>query len=183
MYNYRINIQFWWYVTRKRKKYNGYSPIEDRDRNWDAFVSYSSLDDDFVQNKLVPNLKGSEDEIQFEICLDCNDFIPGVTIVDNIEHAIDKSNWVIFIISKNFLLSDWCKYEVRQAEIKCFDARENVTILIFLEGVKYSKLPKSLKILSQNVTYLKWNEGEEKEKMFFKKLKILLARKRITNSE
>jgi hypothetical protein len=48
----------------------------------------------------------------FDICFDEKTFIPGTPIGENIIQAIDSSRKVIFIITKNFLQSDWGSYEL-----------------------------------------------------------------------
>ena len=66
-----------------------------------------------MKQKLLFNLE--TEETRLKLCVAQRNFVVGVTIIDNIMRAIDKSEKVICIISKAFIHSGWCKEELRLA--------------------------------------------------------------------
>ena len=74
---------------------------------YDAFVSYSAADSDWVLQKLVPNLEGNNQDIQDEnrikLCVYDRDFIAGHAITECIIEAIKNSRKVILIVTENFI--------------------------------------------------------------------------------
>ena len=107
----------WCYVKSGRKRRctkENDEAIEDR--YYDAFVSYSGLDRDFVDQELVPRLEepryGKE---WYTLCLHERDFPASERTADTIIKVIKKSKRVIVVLSNNYLRSRWCKYEFEQA--------------------------------------------------------------------
>uniref|UniRef100_A0A8C0HJB7 TIR domain-containing protein n=1 Tax=Chelonoidis abingdonii TaxID=106734 RepID=A0A8C0HJB7_CHEAB len=106
--------------------------------------------------------------IYFDImCLHERNFIPGKSIVENIINCIEKSYKSIFVLSPNFVQSEWCHYELYFAHHKLFSESSNSLILILLEPVPLYLIPAryhKLKALMAKRTYLEW----PKEKMLTK---------------
>jgi len=91
------------------KKYNR------GESTYDAFVIYSSQDEDWVRNELVKNLE--EGVPPFQLCLHYRDFIPGVAIAANIiQEGFYKSRKVIVVVSQHFIQSRWCIFEYEIAQ-------------------------------------------------------------------
>ncbi|XP_013420232.1 toll-like receptor 2 [Lingula anatina] len=174
---YRWDIRFWWQFKVRPKKTQGYIPI---DGEFDAFVSYSSKDEDWVVGTLVRNLE--ESEARFQLCLDNRDLIPGNFIIDNLIQGMEKSKCCLFVITRNFVKSEWCNFELNTAISKMLDERKNVVILIYLEHIPDKDLPKNLRRLKKHVTHLKWpnDEGQRKIDIFWKKLQLVLYHKKET---
>ncbi|XP_067865584.1 toll-like receptor 13 [Heterodontus francisci] len=148
---------------------------------YDAFVSYSSSDEDWVINQLLPHLEQQGPE-QFQICLHSRDFELGLDIFRNIEKAIYSSRKTLCIISRQYLRSEWCALEIQLASLRLFFDRRDVLILIFLEDIPnyrlsaYHKLRKLLK----SKTYIEWPEEVEKQELFWARLREAL---RYTDSQ
>ena len=87
---------------------------------YSAFVSCERRDSKFfVKPHFLPNLETAETQLKF--CVAQRNFVVGVTILDNIMRAMYRSRNVVFIISKYFLESGWCKEELRIAhQVKQF---------------------------------------------------------------
>ncbi|XP_072232518.1 toll-like receptor 2 type-2 [Leuresthes tenuis] len=147
--------------------------------SFDAFVSYSERDAGWVENFLVPELEEPRetDSQPLTLCLHKRDFIPGQWIVDNIMSAIERSRRTIFVLSENFVQSDWCRYELDFSHFWLFDAGGDAAILILLEPLAKDNVPKrfcKLRKLMSSTTYLEWPQEEERREEFWRSLRSAL---------
>ncbi|XP_006865788.1 PREDICTED: toll-like receptor 4 [Chrysochloris asiatica] len=146
---------------------------------YDAFVIYSSQDEDWVRNELVKNL---EDGVPpFKLCLHYRDFIPGVAISANIiQEGFHKSRKVIVVMSQHFIRSRWCIFEYEIAQTWQFLSSCSGIIFIILEKVEKSLLRQQVelyRLLNRN-TYLEWEENVLGQHIFWRRLrKALLSGK------
>ncbi|VTJ85380.1 Hypothetical predicted protein [Marmota monax] len=76
-------------------------------------------DSHWVENLLVQELENWEPP--FKLCLHKRDFVPGKWIIDNIIDCIEKSHKTVFVLSENFVRSEWCKYELDFSHFRLFD--------------------------------------------------------------
>uniref|UniRef100_A0A3Q3LVX9 Toll-like receptor 2 n=1 Tax=Mastacembelus armatus TaxID=205130 RepID=A0A3Q3LVX9_9TELE len=155
--------------------------------SYDAFVSYSERDATWVENFLVPELEEprQNDSISartrepLTLCLHKRDFLPGHWIVDNIMSAMEHSRRTVFILSENFVQSDWCRYELDFSHFWMFDgnAGRDAAILILLEPLSKDDVPKrfcKLRKLMSSTTYLEWPQEEDRRREFWRSLRIAL---------
>ena len=78
-------------------------------KEFDAFISYSSDDREFVEDFMVPKLENGNNSIK--CLLHVRDFEPGVSIMDQIVKAVERSSCTIIILSKNYVNSQWACHE------------------------------------------------------------------------
>ncbi|KAK2863373.1 hypothetical protein Q5P01_002906 [Channa striata] len=154
--------------------------------SFDAFVSYSERDSSWVENYLVPELEGPRETDEdsrsprpLNLCLHKRDFLPGHWIVDNIMSAMERSRRTVFILSENFVQSDWCRYELDFSHFWMFDgnAGRDATILILLEPLSKHDVPKrfcKLRKLMSSTTYIEWPQEEERREEFWRSLRHAL---------
>nr|XP_020445353.1 toll-like receptor 2 [Monopterus albus] len=114
------------------------------------------------------------------LCLHKRDFLPGRWIVDNIMSAMERSRRTVFILSENFVQSDWCRYELDFSHFWLFDgnAGKDAAILILLEPLSKDDVPKrfcKLRKLMSSTTYLEWPQEEEKRREFWRSLRNALG--------
>ncbi|KAL8207506.1 UNVERIFIED_CONTAM: hypothetical protein K2H54_057181 [Gekko kuhli] len=141
-----------------------------------AFVSYSERDSDWVKNVLIPNLEKEDGSIQ--ICQHERNFIAGKSIVENIIDSIEKSYRSIFVLSPNFVQSEWCHYELYFAHHKLFQERNNSLILLLLEPIPPYIIPAKyykLKALMAKRTYLEWPKEKGKQGLFWANLRATIC--------
>ena len=113
MYRFRHDIRYL-FLKLKLNRHKLRNILNPKQYTYSAFVSCDRIDArKFVIQKMLPNLETEETHLKF--CIAQRNFVVGVTIIDNIMRAIDKSEKVICIISKAFLKSGWCKEELRIA--------------------------------------------------------------------
>uniref|UniRef100_UPI003AAFFBD6 toll-like receptor 2 n=1 Tax=Centroberyx gerrardi TaxID=166262 RepID=UPI003AAFFBD6 len=156
---------------------------------YDAFVSYSERDASWVEDFLVPELEdqrenngaavNTQDPRPLSLCLHKRDFLPGQWIVDNIMSAMERSRRTVFILSENFVRSDWCRYELDFSHFRLFDGKADgdAAILILLEPLAKDDIPKrfcKLRKLMSSTTYLEWPQEEERRPEFWKSLRYAL---------
>ncbi|NXR08587.1 TLR22 protein, partial [Semnornis frantzii] len=161
----------WAWLQAKRKPKR--APA--KDICYDAFVSYSENDSDWVENIMVRELEQACPP--FRLCLHKRDFVPGKWIVDNIIDSIEKSHKTLFVLSEHFVQSEWCKYELDFSHFRLFDENNDAAILVLLEPIQSKAIPKrfcKLRKIMNTKTYLEWPLEEEKQEMFWFNLKVAL---------
>ncbi|XP_019215654.1 toll-like receptor 2 [Oreochromis niloticus] len=142
---------------------------------YDAFVSYSEMDSGWVEAHLIPALEQSEPPLR--LCLHKRDFVPGGWIVDNIMDAIEKSHRTLFILSQNFVRSEWCKYELDYTHFRLFDQNDDAVVLILLEPIDKKNIPKKfirLRKVMNSRTYLEWPDDEDQIPAFWQSLRTAI---------
>jgi hypothetical protein len=98
-----------------------------------------------IRFQIIPDSGKSPQSMGFNICLDQKTFIPGTPIGENIIQAIDSSRKVIFIITKNFLESDWGSYELEMTRMHAFRrGNANMVIVVIKGDVQMSSLPREI---------------------------------------
>ncbi|KAL3876554.1 hypothetical protein ACJMK2_034395 [Sinanodonta woodiana] len=137
---------------------------------FDIFLSYSSHDEIYVHEELIPNLE----KHTFRLFTQDN-FIPGVPIAENILHGIDSSFTTLIVLSNRFLESVWCKFEFQQAYDKALKERERQLIVLILE----ENLDKTL-IQGTLKSYLKTNNFiKASENRYLSRLLLALPRMQV----
>lgn len=139
------------------------------------FISYSEHDSAWVKHELIPNLEKA-DASDF-ICLHENNFDPGKTVTENIQNCLEKSHKSIFVLSPNFVQSEWCHYEPCFAHHRLFHETSHHVILILLEPIPLycvpAKYPK-LKALLEKKAYLEWPKDRRKRGLFWANLQAAI---------
>ncbi|NWI91113.1 TLR21 protein, partial [Pitta sordida] len=158
----------WAWLQAKRKP----KRAPPKDICYDAFVSYSENDSDWVENIMVQELEQACPP--FRLCLHKRDFVPGKWIVDNIIDSIEKSHKTLFVLSEHFVRSEWCKYELDFSHFRLFDENNDAAILVLLEPIQSKAIPKrfcKLRKIMNTKTYLEWPSGEDQQQIFWENLK------------
>ncbi|KAJ8362092.1 hypothetical protein AAFF_G00396750 [Aldrovandia affinis] len=176
---YKLHVV--WYVKMTwawlKAKRNRTVNTNNADICYDAFVSYSERDSEWVEEFLVQELEGTQPP--FRLCLHKRDFLPGGWIVDNIINAMEKSRRTLFVLSRHFVSSEWCKYELDFSHFRLFDENNDTAVLILLEPIDKETIPKrfcKLRKFMDSKTYLEWPEDETQRPLFWHNLKIAIKR-------
>lgn len=85
-----------------------------KDPDYDVFVSFAEEDKNYAENEIKMKLekKGYKISWHHEV------FVPGCSIVENMEKFIFQSRMIIVLISDFFITSDFCKQELHIAKRK-----------------------------------------------------------------
>ncbi|XP_078613599.1 uncharacterized protein LOC144883168 isoform X1 [Branchiostoma floridae x Branchiostoma japonicum] len=122
----------------------GVAPPLDQLEKYHVFFCYSSADAPWV--KVMIN-KLESDELGFKCCFHERDFIPGMSIIENIVRSIQKSQKTVFVLSRDFVASRWCNFE-RQIVMGANLREENKKVIPVM--LRECDLPDFL----QHMTYL-----------------------------
>ncbi|KAJ8303803.1 hypothetical protein KUTeg_018726 [Tegillarca granosa] len=137
-------------------------------KEYDAFLSYSSSDENWVVNVLCKKLESSP--LNFSLCLHYKHFIPGAYVAENIIECVEKSRHTIMVLSNNFLKSEWCIMEFRKAFHQSLMENCHLIILILDEDLDLNNTP-DLKHCLKTRTYIRVSES-----LFWNKLICSLIR-------
>ncbi|KAM4706618.1 toll-like receptor 6 [Discoglossus pictus] len=166
-----ISMFFRWIRTKQRVRNINIQDIQD-DILFHAFISYSHEDSEWVHGLLIPNLEKNDGTIK--LCHHQRDFIPGKAIIDNIIDCIEKSFKSIFVLSPNFIQSEWCHYELYFAQHTLFGKNSNNLILILLDPIPQYLIPNKynkLKTIMKHRTYIEWPKEKSKHGLFWANLR------------
>ncbi|CAN8208307.1 unnamed protein product [Coccothraustes coccothraustes] len=165
----------WQWTQTKRRAWHSRPGDQGAMLQFHAFISYSERDSPWVKNELIPNLERGEGCVQ--LCQHERNFIPGKSIVENIINCIEKSYKSIFVLSPNFVQSEWCHYELYFAHHKLFSENSNSLILILLEPIPPYLIPAryhKLKALMAKRTYMEWPKERSKRALFWANLRAAI---------
>ena len=147
---------------RNRKSEGG---GQSRDKLYDAFVSYSLKDEDFVNQVLVGQLEQSE-EPSYKLCLQHRDLPNNSSIADTYSSIATLCAKQVLVVSLSFLESEWpkIKYSVQ-------DLRKWKPLLIVTQELSSLDLAKNpeFNILMKTAVVIRWSEAG-----FWNKLKYYL---------
>ena len=168
IYRHRWKLRYIFY-TAKLKYMKKKSDEELTEYVYDAFISYSDKDREFVTKDCIENLEQGV----LKLCIHQRDFIPGEDITDNIINAIQNSRKTICIITRSFLDSYYCMFEFNMARMESIHSRngKNTLFLVFYEKLLPEELPLVLYELIQNQSYIEYPNDEQGNVIFWQKIK------------
>jgi hypothetical protein len=141
--------------------------ISDRDKIFDAFISYSSKDEAWVAEELAPILERGDPS--YKLCLHYRDFPVGSYIADTIVQAVESSRRTIMVLSENFIRSEWCRFEFKSAHHQVLRDRRRRLIVVLLGEIPHRELDPDIRLYLKTNTYLQWGD-----KLFWEKLRYAL---------
>ncbi|XP_074481699.1 toll-like receptor 1 [Sebastes fasciatus] len=163
----------WVWIRVKRRGRKRSSRLQNASYSYHAFISYSHQDSGWVDGQLAPSLEGAG----LSLCVHERDFVPGEWIIDNIINRVESSYKTLFVLSKQFVQSEWCNYELFFAQHRAISVQQDSLVFILLEPIPTDSLPKKflrLRSLLRQQTYLEWPKDERKQQLFWASLKSML---------
>ncbi|XP_014227287.1 protein toll-like [Trichogramma pretiosum] len=129
----------------------------DQDKIYDAFVSYSHSDEDFVVKELVAKLE--EGPRPYKLCIHTRDWCAGEWISDQIYKSVEQSRRTLIVLSKSFVESDWGKLEFQAAHKQAL-AENRSRLIVILKGDigPRDALDADLAAYLQTNTYIQWGD-------------------------
>eukprot|EP00102_Acyrthosiphon_pisum_P019560 XP_016656770.1 PREDICTED: protein toll isoform X2 [Acyrthosiphon pisum] len=148
----------------------------DQDKKYDAFLSFSHLDIELVENHLVPGLEGGSSP--FKLCHHYRDWVVGDCVPNQIARSVDESRRTIIVLSKNYLKSVWCPIEFRVAYSTDLNECHSRIIIILYNDISEKDLNQELKAYLSINTYIKWGD-----RWFWEKLRYALTYRPATKNK
>ncbi|GCB83455.1 hypothetical protein scyTo_0024383 [Scyliorhinus torazame] len=176
---WRYNVPWYlgatWQIVRA--KYRARAPERAGGYAYHAFVSYSYGDAGWVREQLVRRLEGCDPP--YRVCFHERDFTPGKWIIDNIIENIESSRKVIFVLSRGFVDSEWCNYELYFAHTRAIVRSFQDVVLVLREAIDPGSLPSKfckLRKMLDTQTYLEWPSEPSRQPFFWAQLRGVLGR-------
>ncbi|XP_067006703.2 toll-like receptor Tollo [Anabrus simplex] len=167
IYRQELRVRFYSRFGVRLFYRSGDGNLDDRDKLFDAFISYSSKDEAFVAEELAPNLEHGDPP--YKLCLHYRDFPVGAFIAETIVQAVESSRRTIMILSENFIKSEWCRFEFKSAHHQVLRDRRKRLIVVLLGEVPQKDLDPDIRLYLKTNTYLQWGD-----KLFWEKLRFAL---------
>ncbi|KAH8304807.1 hypothetical protein KR059_005981 [Drosophila kikkawai] len=143
---YNNNLCLWWVSEEEL----------DKDKTYDAFISYSHKDEELI-SKLLPKLESGPHP--FRLCLHDRDWLVGDCIPEQIVRTVDDSKRVIIVLSQHFIDSVWARMEFRIAyQATLQDKRKRIIIILYRELEHMNGIDSELRAYLKLNTYLKWGD-------------------------
>jgi len=147
----------------------------DINKPYDAFLSYSHHDAEFVEKTLLPGLESEDNpkDAQYKCLIHTRDWNVGDMISDQIIDSVDSCRRTIIVLSMGYVKSTWTKLEFQAAHTKAM--KENTQrVIVLLHGEKPDKenIDEDLKKYLDSNTFI-----DTEDPWFWKKLRYALPKK------
>ena len=137
-----------------------------RDKLYDAFVSYSPTDEDFVHQVLIGQLEQNSDEPGYKLCLQYRDLPHNSSISETYHSIASLCAKQVLVVSLSYMETEWpkIKYSIQ-------DLRKWRPLIILIEELSSLDLAKSpeFNLLMKTAVVIRWSETG-----FWNKLKYYL---------
>merc|ERR1711915_868979 len=148
----------------------------DKEKPYDAFLSYSHHDASFVEKTLLPGLesKDNPDDLQYKCLIHTRDWNVGEMIPDQILESVEKSRRTLIILSSDYVKSTWSKIEFQEAHRKAMkEQTQRVVVIVHGEMPDIKEMDEDVQKYLKSNTFIKSDDP-----WFWKKLRYALPKKR-----
>lgn len=164
---YRTELQVWifgqWGV---RLCHSTPSSDYDSEKMYDAYITYSIKDEHFVTQVLSAELEHGDPS--YRVCLHYQDLPQNTYVADSIIEAVASSKRTILVLSNNFVIHEWSRYDVKSALHDVLKSRGKSLILV-LGDIPYRELDPDLRHYLKSNTTIHWSD-----RLFWDKLRFHL---------
>ena len=136
-----------------------------RDKLYDAFISYSLKDEDFVQQVLLPEME-QEDSACYRLCLQHRDLPNNSSITDTFPGVSQLCSRHLLVVSRAYLESEWTQIKFSLQDFKRW--KPVIILLEELTALDLAAAPE-FNLLLKAGPVVRWNEAG-----FWNKLRFYL---------
>ncbi len=149
-------------MARKRQKL----AMLVRQKEFDAFVCFNFDDhNDYVCETILPEFEENQNP-PFRLLSHERDFVPGSRINTNIAEAIQNTNSAIIVMSRNFVKSEFCKYEFDLcSQEHAIDPAFRLFVIMMDPVEDLEEVPPAMRLHFRQETYLNENDPDKFEKI------------------
>lgn len=168
LFYYRRELRVWIYSRcglRMCYKTTAFEEEQDKERIFDAYLSYSIKDEAFVSQMLVPGLEDGDPG--YRLCLHYRDFNVSAYVADSIIEAVESSKRTIVVLSKNFIHNEWCRFEFKSALHEVLKERRKRLIIILMGELPMRDLDPDLRLYLKTNTCIEWGDRQFWQKLRF----------------
>ncbi|XP_014242709.1 toll-like receptor 7 [Cimex lectularius] len=167
----RYGVRLFHFKTASSKHYG-----EDREKLYDGYVVYSPKDEEFVLQSIVAELEHGNPS--FQLCLHYRD-LPHHAVSSNspymqhtspvVVEAAEASKRVILVLSRNFLQTEWSRFEFRSALHEALKGRIFKLVLVEESILPEAELDPDLRPYLKTGARIRWGE-----KRFWERLRYVM---------
>ncbi|XP_065296658.2 protein toll-like [Dermacentor albipictus] len=152
---------------------------EDTDKLFDVFVAFSSTDFGWVHDQILPLLAAHG----FTYCTYERNFKGGFLLQDIIRDAVACSRRTLLVLTRNFALSEWCRWEFRFAQQRALLDRVNLLVIVLVDEEALDALDEDLRQYVREANHLRWGEPNFQKRLLNSLPKRDARRKLIGDSQ
>ena len=161
----RKSLKVWLHSQFGLRVCQSSSTNDDKDKLYDAFISYSSKDEVWVNQVLAAELEHGERP--YRTCLHYRDFPITAYTTESIIDAAESAQRVIIILSRNFIENEWCRFQFKSAHHEIVKKKRKNMIVIVLGEISLRDLDPDLRLYLKSETCIYSSDKQFWEKLRF----------------
>ncbi|CAH1785760.1 unnamed protein product, partial [Owenia fusiformis] len=157
LHHYRKDIKYI-KMVRQARKHEGYAPIQDIPYEDDAFVSYHSDKQLWIQRDMCRELENGDD-IKFTLMYD-DRIMPGGSFFTSLGNAMYSCRKIILVVSRGWVEAALNQFEMDMALATLLDDHKDMIIVLLMEHIPKAEMSDTLRMMVKHNTCLKWSDNE-----------------------
>ncbi|XP_050678908.1 toll-like receptor 7 [Leptidea sinapis] len=167
---FRDTIRIWLYSSCGVRLFPFSGAYDDTDKLYDAYVCYSPKDDDFVIQTLAAELENGSSS--YHLCLHYRDIPQHSTTYMQctlpLPEAAEASKRIILVLTRNFIQTEWSRFEFRQSLHEILKARIYTLIIIEESAVLTdAERDPDLRPYLKTSSRIKWGQSKFWQKLYY----------------
>ncbi|XP_054708254.1 toll-like receptor Tollo [Uloborus diversus] len=164
---YRKEIKVWLYTKYGIRLFERNTFPPETEKLFDAFISYSKKDENFISQFLAPELEYGTPS--YRLCLRYRDLPMSGYVAEAITEAIECSHRTIIVLSEQFLKSEWCRFELKSAHRESQCNRKHKLVVVIMDKLSIKDVDPDARMCFRSAPVIRWGD-----KRFWEKLKYAM---------